>query len=138
MFLPSTIQASNCPYEIHSVEYRDEFAYLTIAIPENLLFSFQQLIKSSLDFINYTSIKLKHQKSVVRARDEVLNKAMEERFQKWSALILSRFDSYMKQGFTWREAAKKTKAHFPDTTCYMIEIIVRQSGRLSKRKKRVN
>lgn len=64
---------------------------------------------------------------------------LHKKFEIYSTLIVSNFDLFISQGASPRTAIKQTRdllnSRGEDLTCSMVELVVRDAGRLSKRRK---
>jgi hypothetical protein len=136
-------QVEKLPVEvlnIHSVKVRGNSAYLTIIIPETLLPTFQDFLQSALSISRYIQTRITVEKAIQKARDVSVEGESRKRFEKQSEIIVSKFDSFVESGLPARQAIRQTKEVLNnggyELTCYMVELIVRDAGRLSKRKKK--
>ena len=111
---------------------------MTIIIPETLLPTFQDFLQSTLSISRYIQTRINVEKAIQKTRDVSFQEEQRKRFEKFSASILSQFDKFIESGLPVRQAIRQTKAFLnnggSDLTCYTIELIVREAGRLSKRK----
>lgn len=113
---------------------------MTIIIPSELLTDFQDFLRSTLSISQYVKTQARVKKAIQKARDLSYQEEQQKQFEKYSSSILSKFDSFVKSGRSTREAIRETKAFFNKKekylTCYTIELIVRDAGRLSKRQRK--
>jgi hypothetical protein len=113
---------------------------LTIIIPETLLPSFQDFLQSTLSISRYIKTQINVQKAIQKTRDVSYQEEQRKSFEKYSARIISQFDKLIESGLPVRQAIRQTKEVLNNAgsnlTCYTIELIVREAGRLSKRKKK--
>ena len=115
---------------------------MTITIPVSLLKSFQSIFDSFLDISNYLKRQIRisqaaeHSRSATRQAEQKLN------FQKLSSKIVKKFDVSITAGLSTRQAIRQTQEEMKKSgsllNCYQIELIVRQAGRLSKRRNKGN
>jgi len=113
---------------------------LTIAVPESLLSSFKDFLRSAIHISDYVKTQVRVKKAIEKAQSVAEQQKQFIQYQKYSATLLSKFDSFVKSGSTPRQAIKQTRDFFnkdsANVTCYAIELIARQAGRLSTRKRR--
>ncbi len=123
---------------VHSVEIQGELAYLTIIVPEPLLCQFQDFLSSTLSISRYIKSQIRVKQAIQKTRDLTFQEDQQKSYEQYSARILSKFDTFIKTGSTPRQAIRSTRDHFNKhgnvVTCYTIELIVREAGRLSKQK----
>lgn len=135
------------PYDIpdlityETVEIRGSLAVVTFSVPYDLLKSFQLLLNKFLLLVSFVSLKARHSNCIQGPSAEVIafNDAAIKRRDKH---VLTLFDKFISSGASFRDSVRSVRDDMNKNgnviTCYMIELIMRDSGRLSKRKGRVS
>lgn len=124
-----------------SVEIRGSLAVVTFSVPYDLLKSFQLLLNKFLLLVSFVSLKARHGKCIQGPSPDVVafNDAAIKRRDK---RVLTLFDNFVSKGALPRDAIRSVRDVFNKNdnvlTCYMIELIVRESGRLSSKKRKVS
>ena len=130
---------SHIPRLDYSVVSTDgDMLTLQFKVPSAFAATLPALLRSLADSFTMMSQKAKVAQATARAHDPELAKKREEESRKADQTILHRFDLFVLSGMTNREAIRATRDYFNSrglpTTSYVIEITVRQYGRLSKKK----
>lgn len=91
-----------------------------------------------LSISRYIKTRVSVEKAIQKARDVSFQENQRKSFEKYSARIVSQFDKFIESGLPARQAIRETKKVLneggSDLTCYTIELIVREAGRLAKKK----
>jgi len=138
-------EGDNLPSDLLTVtvvEVRGNLANLTITIPVSLIQSFQSLFNSFLEISNHVKRQLHISQAIDRSRSAVQMAEQKINFQKLLSKVVKKYDAAFLSGLTSRQAIRKTQIEMKEIgstlNCYQIELIVRQAGRLSKRRNKGN
>lgn len=122
---------------VRFVKHEQGSAIFTLSVPEDIFPFIKNLLENGASVVNWIQTKNRVDKAITKAHDPVAVKEKEERFFKWRDKILAKFDSFVSSGMAIRPAMKQTKAFFNnELTCYQIELMARETGRLSKKRKK--
>lgn len=123
-----------------TVEMRGNLAVITFSIPYDLLKSFKTLLNNFLLLTSYVTIKARHCKAKSFPSQPAID-FNSEYIKKRDKRIVTLFDSFLSAGATPRAACRSVRDEMNrngnQIDCYMVELIIRASGRFSKRKARV-
>lgn len=127
-------------FSINSIDVSSNVAYLSISIPLEILEQVRNFFDSSIAISGYLKKQVHYRAAVERVQSSSYQADLKKKFSTFSSLVLSNFDLFIKQGAASpRIAIKQTRdllnSRGEDLTCSMVELIVRDSGRLSKRRK---
>lgn len=121
---------------IQAIDQQRGHALITLAIPEETLPLMRDLLQDGITLINSLIRKARFQKALDRVHDPVEVDKREDDYRKFSEGILAKFDAFVAAGSTPREAIRRTKSTWNKNggaiTCQMIELVVRNAGRLRK------
>lgn len=134
------LKNSETGFSARVVECRDGNAYLTVIVPVYTLQSFQDFLSSMLSLSRHFKTQLNVQMAMERARSAEFQEMLDKQFQSLTERVLSEFDKQRKKGNTDRHAIRNTRDNLnqrgDNLTCYTVELIVRGTGRLSRKKNR--
>lgn len=130
---------SNPSMSLSAVRYNpDDSVTVALTFPSDFLPDFSGLISSADKFIHQLRLKVRIARAEARAIDPDMIYQRKLAYDRFTADILSKYDKYILSGMQHRAAVNAVKQKCLKAgdymTCYTIECIVRESGRLSKRK----
>ncbi|SKA25081.1 hypothetical protein SAMN02745119_03364 [Trichlorobacter thiogenes] len=132
--IPSHI--SRLDYSVVSTD--GDLLTIQFQVPSAFAATLPTLLRSLAESFTMMGQKARVAQATARARDPELIKQREEERLKADQTILHRFDRFVLSGMNNREAIRATRDYFNSrglsTTSYIIELTVRQYGRLSKKK----
>lgn len=118
---------------------RSNVAHLSITIPLEILEQVRNFFDSSIAISGYLKKQVQYRAATEKVQSASYQAELKKKSLIFSTLILSNFDLFISQGASPRIAIKQTRdllnSRGHDLTCAMIELFVRKSGRLSKRRK---
>jgi len=132
-----SISSGNDMMKFANVECKDGIASVTFSIPFALFPQFNQLFSSLLSIFKYSQIKANHEQAEERVQSKRFREMYKNQYLAFEAECLKRFDKFISEGQSIREAIRSTKQQYVknghEITCYQIELICRGNGRLSKK-----
>lgn len=134
-FNPLNASAFDCKV----VDSDGETVTLQMQVPSQFIDVIPALFSSLHGSFKLLSHRSKVAVAKAKAADPVEIANRQERARKFDAAVLVKYDAAILSGKTHREALKAVKYSLDGALCsYSIELIVRASGRLSKRKNKNN
>jgi hypothetical protein len=122
-------------FSVQFIEHVGGRAVFTLSVPEEIFPFIKNLLENSASVITWLMTKNRVDKAISKAQDSNVFKEQEQLYIKRRDRILVKFDSFVSSGSTHRIAMKQTKEFFNnEMTCYQIELMARETGRLSKRR----
>jgi hypothetical protein len=129
--------ARNESLSFQFVKHFDGKVVFTLAVDEEIFPFVKNLLENGGSVIQWLMTQNRVDKATTKAHDPVEIAAQEERYIKRRDKILAKFDSFVSSGLAIRPAMMKTKAFFNnELTSYQIELMARETGRLSKKRKK--
>jgi len=107
---------------------------ISFSVPSDLSSQFIIFFDSMYSLFKYSLVKARHQKAVAMVKDPRLEEIRKQEFQIFSDSVLTSFDGHRLAGLSVKDSINAVKKDRSGTgiTCYLIELIARQNGRLRK------